>query len=64
MAPLWLLYGSVVAAAKAALSARREAVLWLPCQPEEYKLICRSYGSSSLPASKVAPCLHWIVANQ
>ena len=61
MAPLWLFYGSVVAAAKAALSARREAVLWLPCQPEENKHICRSYGSSNLPAFKFAPCLPWVV---
>ena len=49
---LWLCYGYVVAAATAAVSARREAVLWLPCQPGENKRVCSSYGSSSLlPAS-------------
>ena len=49
---LWLCYGYVVAAATAAASARREAVLWLPCQPGENKCVCGSYGSSSLlPAS-------------
>ena len=52
MALLWLCYGYVVAAATAAESARREAVLWLPCQPGENKCVCGSYGSSSLlPAS-------------
>ena len=61
MAPLWLLYG-YVAAAMAALSARREAVLWLPCQPEENKYVCRSYGSSNLlPASKLTSYLPWVV---
>ena len=49
-ATLWwcymrLFYGSViyaVAAAMAAVSARREAVLWLPCQPGENKRVCNS----------------------
>ena len=53
MAPLWLLYGSVVAAATIAASARTEAVLWLPCQPGENKRVCSCYGfpfSSSLLA--------------
>ena len=36
----------------AAASARREAVLWLPCRPGENTHACTSYGSSSLlPAS-------------
>ena len=31
---------------------RRDAVLWLPCQPGENKSVCHSYGSFSLlPAS-------------
>ena len=53
MALLWLLYGSVVAAATIAASARTEAVLWLPCQPGENKRVCSCYGfpfSSSLLA--------------
>ena len=37
MASLWLCYGYVMAAAMAALSARREVVLWLPCQLGENK---------------------------
>ena len=53
---LWLRYSSVMVllwlAATAAKSARREAVLWLPCQPGENKCVCSSYGSSRLlPAS-------------
>ena len=43
----WLCYGSVmatfgyaVAATMAAVSARREAVLWLPFQPGENKHVC------------------------
>ena len=49
---LWLCYGYVVATATAAASARREAVLWLPCQPGENKYVCCSYSTSSLlPAS-------------
>ena len=52
MAVLWLCYGYVVAAATAAASARREAVLRLLCQPGENKHICSSCGSSCLlPAS-------------
>ena len=47
-----LCYGCVVAAAMAAASARRETMLWLPCQPGENKCVCISYGSSHLlPAS-------------
>ena len=38
---LWLHYGYVMAAAL----ARREAVLWLPCQPGGNKHVCSSYGS-------------------
>lgn len=37
MAVLLLHYGYVVATAMAAVSARREAMFWLPCQPEENK---------------------------
>ena len=49
---LWLCYGYVVATATAAALARREAVLWLLCQPGENKCVCTSYGSSHLlPAS-------------
>ena len=52
MVLLWLYYGYVVAAAPAAASARRKAVLWLPCQPGDNKHVCSSYGSLSLlPAS-------------
>ena len=40
--------GYVMAAAMAAASARREAVLWLPCQPGENKCVCSSYGFLSL----------------
>ena len=38
---LWLHYGYVMAAAL----ARREAVLWPPCQPGGNKHVCSSYGS-------------------
>ena len=48
MAMSWLRYGYVIAAAMAAASARREAVLWLPCQPGKNKRVSSSYGSSSL----------------
>ena len=41
---LWLRYSYVAAAAKAAASARKEAVLWSPCQPGEDKRVCSSYG--------------------
>ena len=52
MAPLWLRFGYVVAAAVAAMSARREAVLWLPFQPGENKHVHSSCGSPNLlPAS-------------
>ena len=44
----WLHYGYVAAAALAAVPARREAELWLPCQPGENKSMCSSYGSLSL----------------
>ena len=40
MAMLWLDYDFVMVAALAAVSARREAVLWLPCQPGENKHVC------------------------
>ena len=49
MAMSWLRYGYVIAAAMAAASARREAVLWLPCQPGEDKRVCSSGGSSQFP---------------
>ena len=56
MAMLWLHYSEVVAAATVAASARREAVLWLPCPPGEKKRVCSSYGSwSFLPASQLMP---------
>ena len=41
---LWLRYSYVAAAATAAASARKEAVLWSPCQPGEDKRVCSSYG--------------------
>ena len=48
----WLHYGYIMAAAMAATSVRREAVVWLLCQPGDDKCVCNSYGSSSLlPAS-------------
>ena len=51
----------VVAAATDAASARREAVLWLPCQLGENIHVCSSYGPSSLlPTSYLKPCLSWI----
>ena len=46
MALLWLHYDYIVAAAMAPTTARREAVLWLPCQPGENIHVCTSYGSS------------------
>ena len=52
MAMSWLHYGYVMASVTAAASARREAVLWLPCQSGKKKCVCSSYGSlSHLPAS-------------
>ena len=48
MAMLLLYYGYVVGAAMIAVSARREAVLWLPCQPGENKHVCSSYSSLDL----------------
>ena len=55
------IYGYVMTAATDAALARREAVLWLPCQPGENIHVCTSYGSSSLlPASYLEPCLPWI----
>ena len=61
MATLWLHYGYAMAIAMAAVSGRREAVLWLSCQPGENKRICSSYGSLSLLlASQIAPCLPWV----
>ena len=44
----WLYYGYVMGAATAAVSVRREAVLWLPCQPGENKRVCSSYSSLNL----------------
>ena len=43
---LWQCYCYVMAATTA---ARREAVLWLPCQPGENKRVCSSYGSLHIP---------------
>ena len=61
MPTLCFFYSYVMAATVAAVSARREAVLWLSCQPEENKLVCSSYGSLSLlPASELEPCLPWV----
>ena len=48
MAMSGLHYGYVAGAALAAASARREAVLRLPCQAGENKNMCSSYGSLSL----------------
>ena len=49
---LRLRYSYVAAAATAAASARKEAVLWPPSQPGEDKPVCSSYGFSRfLPAS-------------
>ena len=48
----WLCFGYVTAVDTAAASARRETVLWLPCQSGETKRVSRSYSSLSLlPAS-------------
>ena len=61
MVPLWLCYGHVMTAAMAAVSARREAVLWPPYQPGENKCVCSSHGSSILlPSSWLMPCLPWV----
>ena len=61
MAMSWLLYGYIVTAAMAAVSARREIVLWLPWQSGENKRVCSSYSSLSLlPASQFVPCLPWV----
>ena len=63
---LWLHCGYVMAAAMAASllpasSARREAVLWLPCQPGENTCVCSSYCSLSLhPASDFLHGLPWV----
>lgn len=55
------IYGCVMAAATdVAALARREAVLWLPCQPGENTHVCSSYGSSSLLPALLEPCLPWI----
>ena len=61
LALLRLCYSYVTAAAKTAVSARREAVLRLLCQPGENKCACSSYSSSSLiPAFELTPCpLMW-----
>ena len=50
MAPLWLSYGDVVAAATAPASTRREAVLWLPGQ-ERRNVSAVPMDPSSLSAS-------------
>ena len=40
---------------------RRDAVLWLPCQPGENTCVCSSYCSLSLhPASDFLHCLPWV----
>ena len=55
---LWQCYGYVMAATT---GARREAVLWLPCQPGENNCVCSSYGSLSLlPTSQLKLCLPWV----
>ena len=57
---LWLCYGYVMSIMTAS-SARREAVLWLPCQLGENKCVCSSDGFSSiLPASLFKPCLSFV----
>ena len=43
MTVLLLRYDYVVPAAKAAVSARKEAVLWLPCQPGDNKRVCTGH---------------------
>ena len=61
MAVLLLHYGYVVATAMAAVSARREIVLWLPWQSGENKRVCSSYSSLNLlPASDLPLCLPWV----
>ena len=45
---LWLHHDYVVTAAMVAESARRDTVLWLPCQPGENKCVCSCYCSLSL----------------
>ena len=55
VAMLWLCYGYVVAAATAAPSAGREAVLWLLCQPGENKHACSSYGLLCLLSASYLP---------
>ena len=47
LAMLCLCYGKVMTVAVAAASIKREAVSWLPCQPEKNKSVCSSHGSSS-----------------
>ena len=46
-AMLCLCYGKVMTVAVAAASIEREAVSWLPCQPEKKKSVCSFHGSSS-----------------
>ena len=65
----WLCY--VMTAATAAALTRREAVLWLPCQPGENKGVCSSYAprisfhllAHTLPtmgsANSVHSEIHW-----
>ena len=58
---LWLHCDYVVTDALVAESARRDAVLWLPCQPGENKCVCSSDGFSSiLSASLLKPCLSFV----
>lgn len=57
MAMLQLHYSEVVAAATVAASARREAVLQLPCHPGENKLVTAvPMAPGVLPASQLTPC--------
>ena len=54
MAPLWLHYGSVVAAASATASAGAEAVLWPPCHPGETN--CLQFLRLSASSSSLFAC--------
>ena len=60
MTLLWLHYGYVVAVAMAAESARRETVIWLPCQTGENKPVCSSMAPRVSFQPQLAPCLPWV----
>ena len=58
---LWLCYGYVAAAATAAVSARKEAVLWPPCQPGDHRFYTSPSSYLGCPSDSVVknlPTMH------